>query len=109
MPVILAISWNQLSSLDWESFSSYAWVGLIYVVVGATFLTYALNAYAIKLLTPVIAAMYLYAQPFITTILSVLFGKDTLTLTKFLAGLLILTGLYFAAIRRKRQKKQTNI
>ena len=95
-PVIFIISYRELVEIEWSVFSRFAWIGLMYVVIFATFFTYLLNAHAIKILSPVIAGLYLYVQPFLTTVLSVAFGKDNLTIYKLLAGFFILTGLYFA-------------
>nr|WP_262914141.1 DMT family transporter [Portibacter lacus] len=95
-PAILLISFPELKEINWQGFSGYAWFGLCYVILFATFCTYALNAYAIKILSPVIAGLYLYLQPFLTTILSISFSKDQLTTTKVIAGIFILTGLFFA-------------
>ena len=95
-PAVLIISYSELINIQWSEFTFYAWIGLFYVIIFATFFTYAFNAYAIKILSPVIAGLYLYLQPFLTTILSVSLGKDELTLYKVLAGLFILSGLYSA-------------
>ncbi len=94
-PMIIIISYRDFIQIDWSAFTTYAWIGLIYVIIFATFFTYLFNAYAIKILSPVVAGLYLYLQPFITTVLSIGFGKDELTLHKIIAGILILTGLYF--------------
>lgn len=101
-PVILMYSFSELKQVEFENFSNYAWGGLAYVIVFATFFTYSFNAYAIKVLTPVIAGLYLYLQPFITSSLSVLLDRDTLDSNKILAGVFILTGLYFAAFRKSK-------
>jgi drug/metabolite transporter (DMT)-like permease len=95
-PLVLIMSYNELANIRWNEFTPYAWIGLFYVVIFATFFTYAFNAYAIKILSPVIAGLYLYLQPFLTTILSVYLGKDELTVFKIIAGVFILSGLYYA-------------
>ena len=105
-PVILIISYQELRAIEWSEFTPFAWSGLVYVVVFATFFTYSLNAYAIKILSPVIAGMYLYFQPFLTSILSVMLGKDTLNTAKIVAGVLILSGLFIATNRSKKESIQ---
>lgn len=95
-PLVLMMSYNELSAIHWAEFTTYAWIGLFYVIIFATFFTYAFNAYAIKILSPVIAGLYLYLQPFLTTLLSVTLGKDQLTSYKVVAGIFILSGLYYA-------------
>lgn len=104
-PVILIISFPELRKIQWQEFTNYAWIGLFYVIVFATFFTYSLNAYAINILTPVLAGFYLYLQPFLTSTLSILFERDELNLIKIVSGIFILSGLYFAAIKTNPKHK----
>lgn len=108
-PFILLISYNDLTQIKWSAFTGYAWFGLIYVVIFATFCTYLFNAYAIKMLSPVIAGLYLYLQPFFTTIFAISFGKDMLTPIKAVAGILILTGLYFVIKKTYPRNTEQNL
>lgn len=101
MPFVGWYGWKSVGEIEWTSFNQYAWIGLAYVIIFATFLTYSLNAFAIRALSPVVVGLYLYLQPFLTTLFSIAFEKDTLDGYKVISGLLIFSGLYFAAIRRK--------
>lgn len=101
LPFVIPLSWDSMANITWQAFTPYAWIGLVYVIIFATFLTYAFNGFSVKVLGSVISGLYLYLQPFMTTILSVFYEKDSLDAYKILAGILILTGLYLAAFYRK--------
>ena len=66
---------------------------VIYVVVGATFVSYFLIPVAQKRLRPVVVCMYTYVQPVIAMVIALAMGLDHLTLLKVLASALVFTGV----------------
>ncbi|MBO7575616.1 MAG: DMT family transporter [Bacteroidales bacterium] len=66
---------------------------VIYVVVGATFISYFLIPVAQKRLRPVVVCMYTYVQPVIAMVIALAMGLDRLTLLKVLASVLVFTGV----------------
>ena len=66
---------------------------VIYVVVGATFISYFLIPVAQKRLRPVVVCMYTYVQPVIAMVIALAMGLDHLTLLKVLASALVFTGV----------------
>ena len=66
---------------------------VIYVVVGATFISYFLIPVAQKRLQPVVVCMYTYVQPVIAMVIALAMGLDHLTLLKVLASALVFTGV----------------
>ncbi len=66
---------------------------VIYVVVGATFISYFLIPVAQKRLRPVVVCMYTYVQPVIAMVIALAMGLDHLTLLKILACVLVFTGV----------------
>ena len=66
---------------------------VIYVVVGATFISYFLIPVAQKRLRPVVVCMYTYVQPVIAMVIALAMGLDRLTLLKVLASALVFTGV----------------
>lgn len=82
-------------------------VGILYVLIGATFLTYLLNIYSLKHVNPSVASAYVYLQPLLALFFSWLFGNYAapefgggidhlkhVDLTTGLCGLLIICGVY---------------
>ncbi len=99
--LVLPFGWNDLRATDFGAFTTEAWAGLAFVVVATTFLAYLLNTYALKELSPATVSAYIYVQPFLATIFALLFGKDSLTLYKIIAGGLIIIGVYLAGRKQK--------
>lgn len=66
---------------------------LLFVIVGATFISYFLIPIGQKRLKPVIVCMYSYVQPIVAMCISLAFGLDTLTLPKLIATVLVFTGV----------------
>lgn len=88
---------SDLISVNWKMLSSQVILAMIFVVVATTFLAYLLNTYALKFLSSSVVSMYIYFQPFLATIIAVLFGKDELTLIKTVSAILIISGVYLAS------------
>jgi drug/metabolite transporter (DMT)-like permease len=71
------------------------WLSLAFVVFGATILGYFLNNYSLKILSPNINGIYIYLQPLIAAIVSIVLGKDQLSVTDVISAVLIMAGVYF--------------
>jgi drug/metabolite transporter (DMT)-like permease len=89
-----------VAATNFAAFTSHAWFALIFVVAATTFLAYLLNTYALKELSPSTVSAYIYVQPFLATFFALIFGKDTLTLYKIMAGSLIIVGVYLAGKKK---------
>jgi drug/metabolite transporter (DMT)-like permease len=85
---IPAIGHAEPATWDWK-----VWASIGYVVVGATFLAYLLNIFALSRLTPSVVGIYIYSQPFIASIVAMIVSADRLTWTKVIAAVLIFTGV----------------
>ena len=77
---------------------------VIYVVVGATFISYFLIPVAQKRLRPVVVCMYTYVQPVIAMVIALAMGLDQLTLLKVLASVLVFTGVGLVNFVPKKAK-----
>ena len=75
---------------------------LLYVVAGATFITYLLIAMAIKRMRPTTMAMYNYVQPVVACIVAICWGMDTFNWVKGISILLIFGGVYMVTRSRSR-------
>lgn len=93
----------QLVDVDWSSFPVSIWVAIGYVLLFTTFFAYLFNAYALKIVSPTVAGIYVYLQPLLASIVALWTGKDELTLIKALAGLLIFLGVFL--VTRKPNPK----
>lgn len=99
----IPFSANDLVNLDWAGLDGVMISGLVFIVVGATFLSYILMVVGQKELRPTVAGMYNYIQPLVACVVAVCWGMDTFNLTKILAVLLIFGGVYLVTASRARQ------
>ncbi|MCB0732953.1 MAG: EamA family transporter [Flavobacteriales bacterium] len=91
---VLPFAWNELMEADYAAFAPRIWWAIIYVSFGTTFVAYALNAWAIKNASPVVAGSYIYLQPVIATGVSELLGNQLLSVEKVIFALLIFVGVF---------------
>ena len=106
--MMLPVGWMQFGEIKWEQFTfSYTGV-LLFVVLAGTFLAYVFNAYGIRVLGPGITSAYIYVQLVFAVAIAVLFFNEQLTLSKVLAGLMILGGVFLVSLKKKQQQSNTD-
>ncbi|OIQ37242.1 MAG: hypothetical protein BM555_01150 [Crocinitomix sp. MedPE-SWsnd] len=99
----------EVSEIDWSMISWAEIAQIIFVIVGVTFVPYLLNVFAMKKLSPSIAAVYIYLQPILATAFVYLFAylglKDfsgQMSWEQVACALAVFVGVYFVI---KPQKK----
>lgn len=104
---VFPFGYQQVTVIDWSSFSFTDWLSLGFIVLGVTFFAYLWNTYALSHLSPSVVGAYIYAQPVFAAIISIIFTAEEITLPKIIATLLIFTGVYFVnfGLNRKKQKQ----
>lgn len=98
--VNLPITYSSFSQINWEMPPSII-ASVIFVILGTTYMTYLFNGFALTKLKASTVSSFVYVQPLIGIIVAILSGQDQLNFTKAAAGILVLSGVYFAS------KKQT--
>jgi drug/metabolite transporter (DMT)-like permease len=89
------ITINEFIEVKWSSLPIYdAILPMIYVVVGTTFSTYLLNAYALTKLKASTVSSFVYMQPIVGIVYALTTKNDALTLTNVVGMLLIFLGIY---------------
>ena len=89
------ITINEFIDVNWTSLPIYdAILPMIYVVVGTTFSTYLLNAYALTKLKASTVSSFVYMQPIVGIVYALTTKNDALTLTNVVGMLLIFLGIY---------------
>lgn len=99
---ILPIGGYDMVHINWSGFTSDAVFATAFVIVATTFLAYLLNIYGLQQLSPNVVSMYIYLQPFLASLFAISLGKDKLDLTKIIAGVFIIFGLYLVTIKQKK-------
>ena len=89
------ITVQEFCSVDWVNLPlKQAVLPMIYVVVGTTFFTYLLNAYALSTLKASTVSSFVYFQPIVGIVYALTTENDSLTLINVIGMLLIFTGVY---------------
>lgn len=97
MIMVLPFGWNETMAIDWTNLPLEIIWGIIYVVVGATFLGYLLNSTALKVLDASVVSIYVYLQPVLAAFIAIGFGKDHLTPVSIVASIMIFIGVYLVS------------
>jgi len=103
--LVLPFGLDDMSKVDFSTFTFHAWFAILFVIIGTTFLAYLLNTYALKSLSASTVSAYIYLQPFLAITFALLLKKDELSVMKVIAGSLIIMGVYLVG----RKPKSKNI
>ena len=98
--IILPISSSGLSSFDFSIMPLPIIMKFFYVILFTTCIAYFLNIYALINLPSSTVAFYIYLQPLLATVLSLILGKDIITITKLISAIFIFCGVYFVIEKR---------
>ncbi len=101
---VIPFSAGDLMQTAWSQLSWTEIMGLTYIVVCATFLSYMFIVVGQKILRPTVAGMYNYVQPLVACIVAVIWGMDTFNWIKAVAIVLIFSGVYLVTASRSRQE-----
>ncbi len=101
---VIPFSAGDLMQTVWSQLSWTEIMGLTYIVVCATFLSYMFIVVGQKILRPTVAGMYNYVQPLVACIVAVIWGMDTFNWIKAVAIVLIFSGVYLVTASRSRQE-----
>ncbi len=102
---ILPFSYSEILVVNWKAIPLVGWYCIAFVVIVTTFVAYILNTYALRELSPSVVSIYIYLQPFIATVIAILFGKDQLDVRKIISALLIIGGVYMVSMPFKRKRQ----
>jgi drug/metabolite transporter (DMT)-like permease len=106
MVIIFPFTFKSMLSADLAAIPFNIWMSIAFVVFGATLVAYFLNNYSLKTVSPNVNVIYIYLQPLIAAIVSIVFGKDQLNWQKTIAAVLIMAGVYFVTKKPKKVKKR---
>jgi drug/metabolite transporter (DMT)-like permease len=99
--LVLPFGLNQFIEIDFANLPGFVWLTILFVTIGSTFLTYVLNAYALKHASSSLVGTYIYLQPVLAALIAVTFGKDQLTLEKFISMVIVFAGVYLASFKKQ--------
>ena len=94
---VIPFGWTQVLAVNWTQIPGIIWFDIIFVIFGTTFLAYSLNTFALKVVTPTVASIYIYLQPIFAALIALIAGKDELNPLKIISTILIFTGVYLVS------------
>lgn len=98
----IPIGWGQFWEVAWLDLGVAEIWKLVFVVVGTTVLTYLLNIYALKQLSPSTIGAFMYLQPVIAAAFAIWAGADSITPLRILAAVLIFLGVFLSTRTPKK-------
>ena len=90
---------SDLQEASWD-FPAEIWMGIIYIIVGITFLTFLLVMFSIKRVSPNVATTYIFLQPFLSALLSYIIYDKIMDYKSIAASVLIFAGVYFVSFKK---------
>jgi drug/metabolite transporter (DMT)-like permease len=94
--IIIPFGWQEMNQVNYSELSLHQWSILMFVILFVTFFTYLFNILAIRHLSPTIAGIYIYLQPPIAAVFSVMAGmgfSQLFNLPKLILIILIVVGI----------------
>lgn len=88
---------QQFSSVQWHTFTLQVWLAVAFIVICTTFLAYLLNMLALREVHSSVVGAYIYLQPILSTVISIMVGKDELSFEKIISAVLIFSGVYLVS------------
>lgn len=98
-----------LVSVDWSALTPASWTALGYALLGATVITYGLNAWVLRSMSASRVASFVYLQPLFGAFAAWLVLDEAITLEVVAGGLLILGGVALAIRQRERRMKRVPV
>jgi len=86
------------ATIDWKETSA-----IFYVLFGATFVPYLMIPMALKRIRPTTLSMYNYVQPIVASLIAVMIGQDTFSLSKVFSSALVFVGVYMVTQSKSRE------
>jgi drug/metabolite transporter (DMT)-like permease len=86
--------YSQWSTMDWSAITLFAWLGIAFIVIFATYLGYLLISFGLRRLSPTIVSTYTYIQPVIAAYIASMIGQDHIDIVMVVSALLIFAGVY---------------
>ena len=102
--ILIPFGYNELTEVQWETFTPNITYSVLFVIIGATFGTYLLNPLSLNKLKASTVGIFIYLQPAIAGLFALYIGADFIDLLKISAMVLIFTGVYLVT---KKPKKAT--
>ncbi len=98
----IPLSFQDISTIHWQTIPTPAILQALYVVLGGTFLAYICIMTAQRLMRPTVVSMYNYMQPIVASTVAILLGIGIFNWQKGVAVALVFLGVYLVTQSRAK-------
>ncbi len=98
---VIFFGYNELRETNFNIIPTEIWYYIVFILIGATFITYLLNAYALSKASPYVVGSYIYLQPVLAILIAILKHTDTITFEKVAYMFIIFSGIYLVNSKPK--------
>ena len=98
---VLPFGWSDLQHTNFSVIPNEIWGYIIFILIGATFITYLLNAYALSKASAATVGSYIYLQPVLAILIAIAKNTDTISFEKVAYMLIIFSGVYMVSYKPK--------
>ncbi|MBU1566460.1 MAG: DMT family transporter [Proteobacteria bacterium] len=102
---LLAFAGGNLSAVAWESVPVFAWLGIGYLAVFTTIITFFLTQYAVPYLGPTKVMAYSYLYPGFVLLLDLALGHGLPPLRVIPGVLVVLAAMFFLQSHQQKKRK----
>lgn len=99
---LVPFSYGEFMHVDWGALDTSMIAGILFVVIGATFLSYLLVPIGQHNLRPTVATMYCYVQPIVACFVAVLWNMDSFNIWKVIAVAMVFSGVFLVTRSKSR-------
>ena len=99
------IWYSELETIEFNAFTSQTYFFLVFVIIGATFLSYLLIPIGQRNLRPTLVSMYIYGQPIVVSFVAIYMEVGKFTWNTLVAAILIFIGVYLVTMSKSRQQQ----
>jgi drug/metabolite transporter (DMT)-like permease len=98
---VLPFTLRPALAMDFNSFDTYTWFAVIYIILGTTFMAYFFITYSLKRLPSSVIAYYTYLQPVLVAFIGILMFSERISWVKIVSALMVFSGIYFVTRKKK--------
>jgi drug/metabolite transporter (DMT)-like permease len=102
--VVLPFGIGEFTEINFEIIPAKIWLFIGFVTIGSTFVTYVLNAYALRKASPSLVGSYIYLQPVLASLIAIVSGSDNLTFEKLIYIFTIFSGVFLVSYQHKKTR-----
>jgi len=97
MIIVIPFGYHEFIAINWSAMPQFIIYKVLFVVIFTTFFTYLFNILAIAKLKPTTVASFIYLQPVVATVFSLILKSDELSTIKIISTVIIFLGVYLVS------------